>query len=60
MIRLEVDTPWQDHVDTTNRMIGDALHGMPQVNRRIGADQFCRSGQAVDGGCPFTARIEWR
>jgi hypothetical protein len=48
--------PGQEFVDTVNRIIGDALRDMAQIEFGIDMVELGRTEQAVNGRCAFRRR----
>ena len=55
--KLGGQVPGQELVDAADRMIGDALQDMAQIELRIEIVEFGRTEQAVDGRCALAASI---
>ena len=54
---LQFDAPWQQFLDATDRVIGDALNNVAQIRFRVEAIELGGADQAVDAGGAFAAGI---
>jgi hypothetical protein len=51
------DTPWQQFVNTVDRVIGNTGQDMAQVSARVDTIEFAAADERVHRGCPLAPTI---